>query len=183
MYANNWWWRVISGCFFLSVRTIGKTQWKSGPLVCRRVDGRLFTLVLVNKRCHDLPGVNRFQSGSLASQRWIPCARRLPSSDMELLHHDITFTKQLTPKSQRVNRQAFITAVIPISKDDVCHGRTGIKSAGARQVILKNWARKNHGLGFGTPPACGDGHHANLQTPMPHSRHLPKWTHGTTYSY
>jgi hypothetical protein len=56
-------------------------------------------------------------------------------------------------------------AVFPISKDNVCYGHTGIKSAEARQARLKNCERRNHELGFGTPPACGDGHHAKPPNP------------------
>jgi hypothetical protein len=60
-------------------------------------------------------------------------------------------------KNQSGNNQTLVTAVVHISSDDVCCERTGIESTGARQVRLKNCAQRNRGLGFGTPPACGDG--------------------------
>jgi hypothetical protein len=54
-------------------------------------------------------------------------------------------------KSQETISVASVTALSSISKDDVCYAHTGINSAGACQVSLKNCERRNHDLGFGTP--------------------------------
>jgi hypothetical protein len=71
----------------------------------------------------------------------------------------------MNSKVKSANCQTFVTAVIHISNDAVCCEHTGVKSAGARQVGLNNCARSNRDLGFGTPPACGDG--APRQTSKP----------------
>jgi hypothetical protein len=56
-------------------------------------------------------------------------------------------------------------ALFSISKDDVYYAHMGINSAGAHQVSLHNCEQRNHDLGFGAPPACGDGHHTKPPNP------------------